>query len=289
MRHLSAERLAAVADEQPTNDEAAHLAQCAHCGAERDAYRLLVAGAALERDRTVAPLSSWGAISARLRAEGIVRTPENATTSSAASDVAPVLPFARTNATDASGVKPVTVPTTPEVATPVLPMRRRVMPVWAMRAAAGLALVAGGVLAGRESVTRRFADASGPTIRPERPPVGPFTAVSNSPVSNSPDFFRSTEEARLAMLQAEATYQAAMRYLAVNDSTLRPPIADPVEAYRTRLAKLDDAVEETRRALKLAPTNPALNDYYLTSVSARETTLRQIDDALPVNERVTRF
>jgi hypothetical protein len=48
-------------------------------------------------------------------------------------------------------------------------------------------------------------------------------------------------------------------------------------------------VTATRKALSLSPTNPALNDYYLTSVSARETTLRQIDDALPVTERVTRF
>ena len=287
MRHLSAERLAAVADEQPTNDEAAHLAQCAHCGAERDAHRLLVAGAALERDRTIAPLSDWGAISARLRAEGIVRTPENTMTSSAGSELAPVLPFSRTIATDAARARPVAVPMTPEVATPVPAPRRRMMPAWAMRAAAGLALVAGGALAGRMTSSPPpviIAQAPGATLE-----NGPRPGGIVSPVSSSPDFIQSTAQARALMLQAEATYVAAMRYLQENDSTLRPPIADPVEAYRARLAKLDDAVEETRRALRLAPTNPALNDYYLTSVSARETTLRQIDDALPVNERVTRF
>ena len=68
MRHLSAERLAAVADEPTTPEEAAHLAQCAQCTQGRDAHRRLVAGAALERGRTTTPLSSWGAISAQLRA-----------------------------------------------------------------------------------------------------------------------------------------------------------------------------------------------------------------------------
>ena len=294
MRHLSAERLAAVADEHPTPDEAAHLAQCGQCTDGRDAHRRLIAGAALERDKKGAPLSSWGAISAQLRAEGIIRTAE--ATATPASDAAPVLPFARTSSEDVAAqavakAKPVAVPATPEVETTVLPMRRRVMPAWAMRAAASLVLVTGGVLAGRASAPERVAqEVTRPSINDgPKAGTGLVAPVANSQVAMSPVYFSSTDEAKAAMLQAEHTYQAAMKYLAQNDSTLRPPIVDPVEAYRTRLAALDDAVAATRKALKLAPDDPVINNYYLTSVNARETTLRQIDDALPVNERVTRF
>jgi hypothetical protein len=192
-----------------------------------------------------------------------------------------VLPFVRPAAT------------VPDAA-PVVVARRRTVPAWAMRAAAGLALLAGGVLAGRASAPVQVAAV--PADSAQRtdsgalaPSRGLMAAAAYSPVAQSEDFFRSTKDAQEAMLRAERTYQAAIKYLAANDTALRPPIEDPVAAYRSRLAALDDAVRQTRQALKLSPTNPALNDYYLTSVSARETTLRQIDDALPVGERVTRF
>lgn len=300
MRHLSAERLAAVADEHPTPDEAAHLAQCGQCTQGRDAHRRLIAGAALERDRATAPLSDWGAISARLRAEGIIRTPDTSVVAGTTSDAAPVIPFARTSSDDvAVAPRPaaidagVTVREPATAATAVTPLRRRAMPAWAMRAAAALILVAGGVLAGRlskpDGATQQVAqnETTVKPLTPTTPPTGVIAPVSE--VRQSPVFFTSTDEARTAMLQAERVYLDAMNYLAKNDSTLRPPIADPVEAYRTRLAALDNAVMETRKALKLAPDDPVINNYYLTSVNARETTLRQIDDALPVNERVTRF
>lgn len=284
MRHLSAERLAAVADEPPTPDEAAHLAQCGQCTQGRDAHRRLIAGAALERGRTAAPLSDWGAISARLRAEGIVRTPD---ASVSAGGGAPVIPFARTTSDD------VTVATPVKGVTAVTPLRRRAVPAWAMRAAAGLALLAGGVLAGRVTAGPTQLAQQAPEQKPLTPPppmTGPMAPVGFNPtVEQSPVYFNSPQEAKVAMLQAEKMYQAAMQYLAQNDSTLRPPVENPVEAYRTRLAALDEAVAATRKALRLAPDDPVINNYYLTSVNARETTLRQIDDALPVNERVTRF
>lgn len=294
MQHLSAERLAAVADEPPTPDEAAHLAQCGQCTQGRDAQRRLIAGAALERDRTTTPLTSWGAISAQLRAEGIIRTPD-ASGGVAAGGAAPVIQFTRTTSDDVAvaTTKPSAVPVAAEAVTPVTPLRRRVVPAWAMRAAAALLLVAGGMLAGRVTAERPVqAAAQDGAVKPLTPPPtvgGSIAPVSKTTVEDSPVYFNSTTEAKAAMLQAERMYQAAMHYLAQNDSTLRPPIENPVEAYRTRLAALDEAVAATRKALKLAPTDPVINNYYLTSVNARETTLRQIDDALPVNERVTRF
>lgn len=69
MSHLSAERLAALADagEWPTPAESAHLADCRHCTAERGAYESLVAGARGERAAIGAPLTAWEGIAAGIR------------------------------------------------------------------------------------------------------------------------------------------------------------------------------------------------------------------------------
>jgi hypothetical protein len=70
MSHLSAERLAALADAgEPLNPpEAAHLASCRLCAREREAYRALVTGARAGRSAIGAPLTQWEAIAGGLRA-----------------------------------------------------------------------------------------------------------------------------------------------------------------------------------------------------------------------------
>jgi hypothetical protein len=77
MLHLSIERLAALADEQPTAEEHAHLAQCADCARELDAHRSLLAMAGTQRDAMGLPLTRWDSLSDRLRREGLItrRTP----------------------------------------------------------------------------------------------------------------------------------------------------------------------------------------------------------------------
>ena len=69
MPHLSTDRLAALGDEQPTSTEAAHLAACAACARERDAYRTLVAMAQAERTALGLPLTRWDSVAAALDAE----------------------------------------------------------------------------------------------------------------------------------------------------------------------------------------------------------------------------
>jgi hypothetical protein len=279
MRHLSAERLAALADEHPTPEETAHLAVCGACAQGRDAHQRLVAGAALERDRGAAPLSDWGVISARLRAEGIIRTPDDTVTPTDAP--VPVLSFAR-------GASAVEATSSAVEATPIV-RHRRIMPAWAMRAAAGLALVAGGALAGRTSATMgSVMNGSGDAGTA----VDSGTAAGIMNVSNLPtaSLFKSTDEAQRALVAAERTYQAAMQYLAAHDTTMSVRGGDdPTAVYRARLAALDEAVAATRNALSTAPYDPVINRYYLSSVSAREATLRQLDEALPVSEQLTRF
>lgn len=76
MLHLDPERLAALAEDQPTHDEAAHLATCPTCAREQAAYEELVAMAARERNSVLArPLTDWRSLSERLAEEPIRTAP----------------------------------------------------------------------------------------------------------------------------------------------------------------------------------------------------------------------
>jgi hypothetical protein len=123
MSHLSTDRLAALADEQPTPDEATHLALCAACAGERVAFQTLVAMAHAERAPLGLPLTRWDSIAAAL------------TFDAAADSPAPV----------------------ERVGAGVTPIHGVEASRWARRSlqiAAGFLLVAGGALAGRASVDR---------------------------------------------------------------------------------------------------------------------------------------
>jgi len=109
MLHLSTERLAALADEHATADESAHLAACAACAREHDAYRALVAMAGAERTAFGLPLTRWDTIASALEA------------GAGSGDHADVTPR-RT---------------------------LRIASRWPLRAAAGLLLLAGGAVLGR--------------------------------------------------------------------------------------------------------------------------------------------
>ena len=72
MSHLSIERLAALADEQPDANEASHLAACAECSRELEAIRSLVTLAGAERESMSVPLTRWNTLAAKLRSEGLM-------------------------------------------------------------------------------------------------------------------------------------------------------------------------------------------------------------------------
>src|SRR5688572_9797654 len=78
MLHLSSERLAELADSEPTLAEAEHLAACATCAAERSAHQRLLTLASDERDRLAPALTNWASLSARLREEEIITIPATA-------------------------------------------------------------------------------------------------------------------------------------------------------------------------------------------------------------------
>lgn len=70
--HPSTERLAALADEQPTADERAHLDRCPACAREVETHRALLDLAVAERGTMGLPLTRWDSLAERLRAEGLL-------------------------------------------------------------------------------------------------------------------------------------------------------------------------------------------------------------------------
>ncbi len=72
LSHLSADRLAELADGEPSPTEAAHLARCASCAAEHGAYQRVLTVAQIERERILPPLTSWEALAPKLRAEHLI-------------------------------------------------------------------------------------------------------------------------------------------------------------------------------------------------------------------------
>jgi len=260
MSHLSSERLAELADSEPTVAEAEHLAACTTCAAERRAHRRLLSLAGNERGREAAALTDWDTLSARLRAEDLIsETPG-----------------------EAAVVDSTIIP----LHTEQRPHRR----AWlaGLRGAAGLVIAATFGALGRISAG---ADAT-PTVREviaaAKVAVGVGEPIGPSILPESEIPFRTVEEAIASLTNAQREYDRAVGFIAAHDSTVQSPHAD--EVYRTRLAALDDMAETSLRALSAAPTDPVLNQYYLSTIGAREVTLRQLGTVLtPGGKRLTRF
>ena len=73
MPHLSPDRLAELADSEPTAAERQHLDTCATCAVERSAHMRVLTVAHLERERLMPPLVTWDTLSAQLRSEGLIK------------------------------------------------------------------------------------------------------------------------------------------------------------------------------------------------------------------------
>lgn len=240
MSHLSIDRLAAFADETPTPEEATHLAGCWDCRAEVAAYRRLARMAAMA-PVPAEPLTAWSQLAPQLRAEGIIVDAERRPSLSAAGAV------------------------------PLMKAERKPsLNVWAMRIAAGLALVVGGGLLGRATAP---SDAANPNFEMAAVPVAQY---------GSPD------EAVRALNVAQQQYQSAAAFLASRD-TLARFVGMNQDSYEARLAALDEIAATTRAALYRAPQDPLLNQYYLTTLGAREATLREIGAAMPATSRLERY
>jgi hypothetical protein len=99
--------------------------------------------------------------------------------------------------------------------------------------------------------------------------------------------FGSVEDALASLENSQRNYDRAVAFIAAHDTTVRSPEAGDV--FRTRLAALDEMAETSRQALSAAPTDPVLNQYYISTLGAREVTLRQLGSVLTPGKRLSRF
>lgn len=155
-----------------------------------------------------------------------------------------------------------------------------------MQVAAGLTLAVGGAAAGRASAGASLIPKSTAVAATEVTPQEAPT--STSLVSSTSAQFGSPEEAWEVLNRAGEEYQRASIYLSANNTEV--PMPSNPSQYRTRLAALDNVMTEIRGALKEAPQDPVINQYYLATVGAREATLRQLGTTLsPAGVSLSRF
>jgi hypothetical protein len=137
---------------------------------------------------------------------------------------------------------------------------------WWMQAAAAAFLTLGGAVVGRASADWPIGSASGTDV-----------------VATGDTVFQSTAEAMRVVDRAFGDYQRAIAYIAANDSNVTMRGRDAAEVYQARLEVLEQAAARTRAALFRAPQDPVLNNYYLSTMGARDLTLRQLGGVVPVS------
>ena len=239
MSHLHPERLAALADGEPTAAEATHLSSCAACAHEIAAHRRLLMLAWQERETLSAPLASWESLAESLRDEGVLRdTGERVSRGGS----------------------------------------RGGGPAW-LQAAAAVVILVGGMAIGRQTLPVTGSQTASSGQQPATARV-----VSNTDTSIA---FRSTAEAISVLQRAERDYRLAMMYLSGQDTLTRA--ADDPNVYRARLAALDEMAGVALDAVQQAPQDPLMNRYYLTTLGARDATLRQLGEKLPENVQLQGF
>jgi hypothetical protein len=224
--HLSAERLAALADDELTTSEAAHVASCHGCAAAIGTHRRLLALARSEGSIPSVPLTRWETLAPQLAAAGLIR-------------------------------------------------RRAYR--WPLRVAAALVFTVGGGLIGRYTASPHGMVVAGMT--------GGAPAADNR--DDSMPIFHSAAEALATLNRAESEYRHATAYLVAQEP--ETTTTDLRDAYRARLAALDEVAQATQQGLQEVPNDPVLNQYFQSTVGARNATLRQLRGALPVGFRLERY
>lgn len=154
--------------------------------------------------------------------------------------------------------------------------RRARMTRIALRVAASVGFIVAGAFAGRMTAGVQVPGIPGPA------------AGAIMPVSARSATFRTSDEAMQVMLTAQDAYQNAAAFLAAQDTTQHFDGLN-TEAFRTRLAALDEMAAASRSALYRAPQDPLLNQYYLAFQAAREQTLQELAVSLPAGRQMGRY
>ena len=138
------------------------------------------------------------------------------------------------------------------------------------RAAAAVVLLAGGIAIGR--TTMGLPSSGEPADNGVA--SAPSTASTSAPAATTSASFASVDDASTALERALTDYQRASAYLAANSSG--PTTADSSRIYSTRLAALDKVGNAMESALRTAPHDPVINQYYLATMGARVATQQMV-------------
>jgi hypothetical protein len=148
---------------------------------------------------------------------------------------------------------------------------------WLQSAAAVLLLV-GGIAIGRATIALP-STGQGLATTPTLPATTASASSSASPGSDVG--FASVDDASAALKRSVDEYQRASEFLAVNNASVGS--GDSVAMYSARAAALDKIENATVSALRTAPHDPVLNQYYLATMGARVATQQLV--ARPVGLR----
>lgn len=209
-----------------------------------------------EQTRIVAPLTDWRDLSMALRQEGLVRD--------AAAGRRP------------SAEREFTVEPRPRG-----PGWLRTMGRATVRVAAGALLVGAGVVAGRGMTFGQG------IVNEIHMAMADSTDSGSGTVRVGQSHISSTAGARRTLVAAQTDYDRASEYLAMHDD--EPRIAGDPSLYSNRLAGLDQMTAASLTALKDAPRDPVLNQYFLSAAAARDATLQQLGNSLPVGATLSSF
>ena len=143
-----------------------------------------------------------------------------------------------------------------------------------LRFAAAALLVVGGIVGGRVSAGMSYTQAL--ALRDSAPAGDAASATFSSPT-----------EALEVLNQAYEQYSSAATYLAANDTVSG---GQAFERFRSRLAFLDEVAQTTREALVETPQDPFINQYYVSTLGARDATLQRMGQIVPVvGNRIRRY
>ena len=143
-----------------------------------------------------------------------------------------------------------------------------------IQAAAAVLLLVWGVAIGRTTITL---PSSGQTSENSGKAIAsaPSTAsTATSAVTTTSASFASVDDASAALDRALAEYQRASAFLAANSSG--PTTVDSSRIYSARLAALDKVGNAMESALRTAPHDPVINQYYLATMGARVATQQMV-------------
>jgi hypothetical protein len=142
-----------------------------------------------------------------------------------------------------------------------------------IQAAAAMLLLVGGIAIGRTTIAIPSSAQSGADsqqIAGRGTREAGSEATSGATTTNSTASFASVDDASTTLERALRDYQNASAYLAANSSG--PTTMDSSGIYRTRLAALDKVNNAMESALRTAPHDPVINQYYLATMGARVAT-----------------